>query len=112
MRLFKITLFLGFVLTITSCYSVRFQVENGQWEPADTEIEGAYSGYNVRTLDTIVSRKITTGAHYFNISDCDSGALHTVEYRVTLGGILLNAITFGRKKKVKIKYVCIKENSM
>ncbi len=99
-------------LVMTSCYSVRFQVENGQWEPADTEREDAYAGYNVYTLDTIVTRKLTTGEHYFNISNCASGALHTVEYRSTLGGVLLNMITFGRKKKVKIKYVCIKENSM
>lgn len=112
MRLLKITLILGLVLNLCSCYSVRFQVENGQWEPADTEREDAYAGYNVYTLDTVVTRKVTTGEHYFNISDCDSGALHTVEYRSTFGGILLNAITFGRKKKVKIKYVCIKENSM
>ncbi|MGB5818384.1 MAG: hypothetical protein WBG90_02790 [Saonia sp.] len=112
MRLLKITLCFGVVFAMASCYSVRFQVENGQWEPADTERDDAYAGYNVHTLDTVVTRKLTTGAHYFNISDCPSGALHTIEYRTTLGGILLNAITFGRKKKVKIKYVCIKENSI
>jgi hypothetical protein len=99
------------MIFITSCYSVRFQVEHGQPEPADNEIEG-YEGYNVHTLDTVVTRKITTGTHYFNISKCPSQALHTVEYKPTFGGILLNTITFGRKKRVKIKYVCIKENSM
>lgn len=112
MRLSRVALCFGLALIISSCYSVRFQVENGQWEPADNEREDAYAGYNVYTLDTVVTRKLTTGAHYFNISDCPSGALHTVEYRTTFGGILLNAITLGRKKKVKIKYVCIKENSM
>jgi len=105
-------LLLGLALLISSCYSVRFQVSNGQFEPADNERTDAYAGYNVHTMDTVVTRKITTGSHYFNIDNCPSGALHTVEYRATLGGVLLNAITFGRKKKVKIKYVCIKENTM
>ena len=108
MRILKVILCLFLTITLASCYSVRFQVENGQWEPADTEVESSYAGYNVRTLNTVIKRKITTGEDYFNISDCESGALHTVEYRTTLGGILLNGITFGRKKKVKIKYVCIK----
>lgn len=112
MRLLKIMLCLGLVFTLSCCYSVRFQVSNGQWEPRDDEEESSWAGYNVRTLDTVVTRKLTTGEHYFNISDCESGALHTVEYRSTFGGILLNAITFGRKKKVKIKYVCIQDNSM
>ena len=79
MRILKIILYLGFVLTISSCYSVRFQVANGQWEPADTETEGPYAGYNVHTLDTIVKRKLTTGKDYFNLFNCPSEALHTVE---------------------------------
>ncbi len=99
------------MIAVNSCYSVRFQVEQGQWDPADNEIEG-YEGYNVHTLDTVVTRKATTGPHYFNLTNCESQALHTVEYRSTLGGILLSTITLGRKKVVKIKYVCIKENSM
>jgi len=112
MRLLKIMMFLLLFSLLTSCYSVRFQVANGTWEPADNEREGPYAGYNVHTLDTIVTRKLTTGKGYFNIFNCESGALHTVEYRTTFGGILLNGVTFGRKKKVKIKYVCIAENSM
>lgn len=112
MRFIKIMLFATILVCISSCYSVRFQVNNGQFEPADTEREDAYAGYNVHTLDTIVSRKMTTGDHYFNIANCPSGALHTIEYKVGLGGVLLYMITFGRKKKVRIKYVCIKENSL
>jgi len=112
MRFIKFILCICLFLILTSCYSVRFQVSDGVWEPADTEREDSYAGYNVRTIDTVISRKLTTGEHYFNIYDCESGALHTVEYRTTLGGLLLNTITFGRKKKVKIKYVCIMEESL
>jgi len=112
MRLLRILPYLIIVATLTSCYSVRFQVSNGQPEPRDDDEETAWAGYNVRTIETTVTRKISTGANYFNITDCESGALHTVEYRNTLGGLLLYVATFGRKKKVKIKYVCIQENSM
>ncbi len=49
MRFLYIMLFLSLVLTLGSCYSVRFQVENGQWEPQDTEDgDPYYSGYHVR----------------------------------------------------------------
>ncbi len=99
------------IVVLSSCYSVRFQVEQGQWDPAENQQDPDYAGYNVHTLDTVIKRKITTGPHYFNIPNCESQALHTVEYRTTFGGLLLNVVTFGRKKKVKIKYVCIKENS-
>jgi len=112
MRILKIFFCFCLLFALSSCYSVRFQVEQGQWEPADNEREDTYAGYNVHTLDTVVTRKFTTGASYFNISKCPSQALHTVEYRATFGGVLLNAVTFGRKKKVKIKYVCIKENTL
>jgi hypothetical protein len=112
MRLLKIFCLIAIIASLSSCYSVRFQVNNGQFEPQDNEREDSYAGYNMHTLDTIVSRQITTGEHYFNISNCPSGALHTIEYKVGIGGVLLNAITLGRKKRVKIKYVCIKENSL
>ena len=112
MKFIKLFLCFCLMVAMTSCYSVRFQVAHGIWEPADTERGDSYDGYNVHTLDTIVTRKIETGHHYFNIFDCPSEALHTVEYKSTFGGVLLNVITFGRQKKVKIKYVCIKENSM
>ena len=111
MRLLNFMLVLTLALTMVSCYSVRFQVENGQWEPEDTE-EGDpyYRGYLVRSVPKkVVTKKLITGADYFNISDCESGALHTVEYKSTLGGILLNLITFGTKKQVKVRYVCIKK---
>lgn len=112
MRLVKIIGLLGLVIAMNSCYSVRFQVEGAMWEPSVAERNDTYAGYNVHTLDTVVTRKLTTGEHYFNIAKCPPReGLHTVEYRSTFGGVLLNAITFGRKKKVKIKYVCIKENS-
>lgn len=111
MRLLNITFCLCLILSLVSCYSVRFQVENGQWEPDDSEGgDPYYSGYLVRSVPKkVVTKKLITGADYFNISDCESGALHTVEYKSTLGGVLLNLVTFGTKKQTKVKYVCIKK---
>ncbi|MDZ7691663.1 MAG: hypothetical protein U5K69_11155 [Balneolaceae bacterium] len=34
------------------------------------------------------------------LQECGDDGLHTVEYRNTFGGILLNAITFGRSRQV------------
>ncbi len=97
---------------LTSCYSVRLKVSNGPGgEPADTEREDALSGLLVRKLDTVVTVKTTTDENPININVCDSGALHTVEYRSTMGGIFLYLVTFGRKRKVKVTYVCLKEQN-
>lgn len=98
-------------LLLHSCYSVQFKVSNGQAEPCDTEREDWLSGYCVRELDTVVKVGTITKENTINIKDCESGALHTVEYRNTFGGILLYLVTFGRKRQVKIKYVCIKESN-
>ena len=101
-----------FLSLFLSCYSVRVKVSNGPGpEPADTEREDALSGMMVRKLDTIVTVKTTTDENPINIKTCDSGALHTVEYRNTFGGILLYLATFGRKRTVKITYVCLKDQN-
>ena len=109
----RIKIAIGFlsVLILLSCYSTRIKVSNGQAEPDDTEREDALSGLWVRELDTIVKVKTITDENPINIRDCESGALHTVEYKNTFGGILLYLVTFGRKRTVKVKYVCIKESN-
>ena len=95
-----------------SCYSVRIKVSNGPGpEPADTEREDALSGMMVRQLDTIVTVKTTTDENPINIKACDSGAIHTVETKNTMGGILLYLVTFGRKRTVKVTYVCVKDQN-
>jgi len=39
--------------------------------------------------------------------DCPNG-IYIVEYRNTFGGVLLSGVTFGRKRRVRVKYVCLK----
>lgn len=99
------------LIMLCSCYSIRLKVDNGQWEPDDNEREDALSGHLVRELDTVVTVGTITDENPINIRDCESGALHTVEYKSTFGGILLYLVTFGRKRTVKVKYVCIKEDN-
>ncbi|MBL4664059.1 MAG: hypothetical protein JKY22_11030 [Flavobacteriaceae bacterium] len=109
MKSIKVTLAILSMFLLMSCYSVRLKVSNGQAEPQDNEREDALSGLYVRELDTIIKVKTTTDEYPINIRDCESGALHTVEVKSTLGGVLLYVATFGRKRKVKVKYVCLKD---
>lgn len=115
-RVFFLLLFLLFSLSLLlqGCYSVRLRSVEGAPEPEAPLIrEDYYRGMTVIELDTVISINATTKDFtlLINKSDlCPSGKLHTVEYRNTLGAVLLSAITFGRKRKVKIKYVCMKEN--
>lgn len=104
------SLFILVSLIFMSCYSVRIKVANGVGgEPDDTEREDDLSGLLERELDTIVTVKLTTNENPINIRDCESGALHSVEYKNTFGGVLLYVVTFGRKRTVKVKYVCTKK---
>lgn len=101
-------------LLLQGCYSVRLRSVEGAYEPEVPLIrEDYYRGMAVIELDTTISINATTKDFTLLIkkSDlCPSGKLHTVEYRNTFGGVLLSAITFGRKRKVKSKYVCMKDN--
>jgi hypothetical protein len=111
MRALKISLSVLTLFLLLSCYSIRLKVSNGQGEPADTEREDALSGFMVREMDTIIKVKTTIDEYPINIRDCDGGALHTVEYKTSLGGVMLYLATFGRRRVVKVKYVCIKESN-
>nr|WP_299382302.1 hypothetical protein [Allomuricauda sp.] len=102
------------ILLLNSCYSVRLRSVEGAYEPAAPLVrDDYYRNMEVIELDTV----ITIGPVHKDFTylirktdKCPSGKLHTVEYRNTLGAVLLSGITFGRKRKVKIKYVCMKSN--
>lgn len=77
----------------------------------DEENEDPARGQLFRKIDTIVTVATTTKENPVNISACESGALHTLEYRTTFGGTLLYLVTFGRKRKMKVTYVCVKDQN-
>jgi hypothetical protein len=110
-QLKRIFLVIG-VFSLTSCYSVRLRNVNGTPQPDPfSNRDDYYRGMSVVELDTIISIAPTSKDFTYLIKAtavCASGKLNIIEYRNTLGGVLLSGITLGRKRKVKIKYVCEK----
>lgn len=95
-------------ILFTSCYSVRVVSRDGVPQPDPlNQSNDFYKNKNVTVVDTTVTLKLTDG-EFFLIEKCTDGGFYSFEYRVTFGGLLLNAITFGRKKVIRLKYVCIK----
>lgn len=100
------------VFLFTSCYSVRLRNINGapQLDPF-SDRDDYYRGMAVTELDTVIGKKLTSKDFTYHIKEtdaCESGKINIIEYRNTFGGLLLNLITFGNKRKVKIIYVCEK----
>jgi hypothetical protein len=97
------------MLMLQSCYSVRISNVSGAPEPDPVNFEsGFYRGKAVHVMDTTVNLSLLEN-HVLVLETCPSGCFHTVEYRVTLGSALLSGITFGKKRNIKVKYVCLKE---
>src|SRR3954470_10455519 len=95
---------------LISCYSVRVVNKDGIPEPDPLNTSGDfYKGKKVHVLDTTISLKPLEGEFYL-IERCSTGGFYSFEYRVTFGGVLLNTITFGKRRQVKIKYVCLKQS--
>lgn len=94
-----------------SCYSVRIVSTKGTPNPDPLNDEdGDYRNKRVIVLDTTIKVGATTDVIQLKTSQigCESGRLHSVEYANTFGGALLYLVTFGTKRKVRIKYVCMK----
>ncbi|MFD1614004.1 hypothetical protein [Gelatiniphilus marinus] len=108
----KIIVLTSLCLLFASCYSVRLRSINGAPQPDPLMLgDDYYRGMEVVTLDTVIKIDITSKDFTFLIKEtdkCKSGKLHTIEFKNTFGGSLLSAVTFGRKRKMKVKYVCMK----
>lgn len=100
------------LLLFTSCYSVRIKTVNGVGMPdPDSERTDYYRDLQVYEIDTLISIGALDKDFTMLIKGCETGGLHTVEFRNTLGGVLLSALTFGKKRIVRIKYVCLKPSN-
>lgn len=98
------------IFIFSSCYSVRIVNRDGIFEPDPLNTsKNFYKGKMVHELDTVVSLKPLQGEFYL-IEKCSGGCFYSVEYRVTFGGLLLSTVTLGKKRQVKIKYVCSKQS--
>lgn len=100
---------------LVSCYSVRLKNVNGAPELDPVHMtDDYYNGMSVVVIDTVISMNVTSKDFTYLIKGtdaCPSGKINIIEYRNTFGGLLLNTITFGRKRKVKIIYVCEKPSN-
>jgi len=104
--------FLASILLIflSSCYSVRIVSRDGVPEPSALNTSGDfYKGKKMNVIDTTITLKLLEG-EFFLIENCAGRGFYSFEYRSTLGGVLLNAITLGKKRQVKVKYVCLKQS--
>jgi hypothetical protein len=105
------SMFIAVVLLIflSSCYSVRVVCKDGVPEPNPMNTSADfYKGKNVTVIDTTITLKLQEGEFYL-IEKCAARGFYSFEYRVTFGGVLLNAVTLGKKRQVKVKYVCLKQ---
>ncbi|WP_452596502.1 hypothetical protein [Pontimicrobium sp. MEBiC01747] len=114
-KLIKVFLAICMALVLQSCYSIRLMNTEGERQPDPvSEREDDYRNVSVVEIDTTLTIKATTRIPTFLIKKtpkCKSGQLHTVEYRNTFGGVLLSAVTLGRKRRMKVKYVCVKPSN-
>lgn len=108
----RLLLFLLFLTVgLTSCYSVRLVSRDGIPEPnLANDAQDFYKNKKVFVVDTTISLK-PTEASFSLLRNCGPSGFYAVEYRVTLGHILLSGITLGRTRKVKVKYVRLKEDN-
>ncbi|MEM6687718.1 MAG: hypothetical protein AAF617_18220, partial [Bacteroidota bacterium] len=92
---------------LSSCYSVRLKNQYGDPEPDPlNDVDTYYRYMKVREIKETVNASIIENFERI-IDDCPQG-IYIVEYRNTFGGLLLNLVTFGSKRRVKAKYVCLK----
>ncbi|MBQ4819265.1 hypothetical protein [Aquimarina sp. MMG016] len=99
------------VLLCFSCYSVKIVSTMGTPNPDPmNDNDDDYRNKRVIILDTVIKAGTTTDAIGLRTQreGCSSGKLHSVEYKNTFGGSLLYLVTFGNKRKVRVKYVCMK----
>ena len=99
-------------LVLPSCYSIRIANIHGtaQTNAMGSGEEGYWADKEMHVIDTTVSMKIYEHDAMF-LEGCESGGFHAVEYRVTFGDVLWNALTLGTRKKVRVRYVCVKPQS-
>ncbi len=114
----KKIVFLLIFLMCVSCYSVRLvstqgaamTCQSGIDEECPETMGNYYRDKRVIVLDTVIKSGIMVDDIGMRVQrfGCESGKLFSVEYKNTFGGALLYLVSFGNKRKVKIKYVCMK----
>jgi hypothetical protein len=102
---------LAFVVLQSCSYSIKVANQSGtpQPDPMNTEM-GFYNRKDVKVIDTVVNLSVLQDG-VMVIPDCGRAGFHSVEYKITFGAMLRNTFTFGKRKSIKVKYVCIKSQN-
>ena len=109
-RAWRLALLAAALVLLQSCYHVRFVNKSGVPEPDPGNMAvDWYRGKQVDTIDTVIKVGLLNHDVMF-LQDCPNG-FFSLEYRVRLGDAMHNALTFGRKRRVHVKCVCMKETN-
>lgn len=97
-------------LSLQSCYTTRLVSTHGVPMPPETmEGQDWYRDKMYGEYTAVVKTSLLTDGMMIKVpkDKCESGKLFSVEFTDTFGGNLLYMVTFGTRRKVKIKYVCM-----
>ncbi|WP_209404183.1 hypothetical protein [Pseudozobellia sp. WGM2] len=107
----RLGVFLLFIIPLLqSCYTTRFVSTHGVPMPPETmQGQDWYRDKMYGEYTAVVKTSVLTDGMMINVpkDKCESGKLFSVEFKDTFGGNLLYLVTFGSRRKVKIKYVCM-----
>jgi len=103
---------LGLLALLQACsYSVLVYNKDGVPQPDPLRQElGFYNGKKVRDVKFINRLDLLHGSARIVDSTCLEG-FHSIEYKITFGDMLRNTVTFGKRKAVRVRIVCIKPSN-
>ncbi len=104
-------IFLILMTMSTGCYSVVIASKHAIPEPDElNNEEGYYKNKQINTVKESLKLSVVHN-HVIKLEDIGSRGFHSVEYRVTLGDVLLSGLTFGKIRKMRVIYVAEKEQN-
>lgn len=107
-------LLIGLLLVIQSCYSVRISCKDCIPEKvAVMQGDGFYrdkKAHRIKVTQKLSFINSTPTQFAPDSAACPNG-FYSIEYKTTLGHVLLSGITLGRVRRVNVIYVCNKETN-
>ena len=98
------------VIIFQSCYSVRLRSSSTMWTEGENLTEdGFWRNKEMIVIDTTV--KIGLIKNSASVDSLCPNGFYSIEYRVTLGHVLLSGITLGKHRRIKLKCNCIKPSN-
>ena len=100
------------IISLPACsYSITVTNINGSAQPDPTNSqEGFYHLKKVTIIDTVVNLSLLQDGVML-LPSCPANGIHSLQYKISFGDMLRNTFTFGKRKKINVKYVCIKNTN-